>query len=747
MAYIRKNAWVGFKIIIIALLFFTLHYLFDAYVNLYRDQFSNQIEHTFAHSNHLESKLEQHELVINIIAQQLLSIEDLRAKEVTKLIDSIVLADESMSAFAIIGRNGDILNHESKTDVPENFNMLTRPETKESFTATLNSPNIVLGHTYFGVQFNEYVWPIRKAIRDTSGHTKFVVSSVIDLRDAFNFKSEGVKSLNDTYVYRGNDLHFQIAPKQLFTLESVYAKPMPESYQRRLSEKEYFPWCRNCTMPNTADYFEFQNGNEVSLIASIYLPQYDLYLNTEVDKAMLTQKFWHTAYGVLTVFFCSVLIIYMLFSKLSKAEEARRSQLTFQAQHDYLTKAKNRFALEVDLGKPKDKKQFFLLIIDLDFFKRFNDDNGLEQGDKLLISLVNRINASLKDIDGTVYRYSGDEFILIIKTKEQIDNLCQEILYEATNASIEHGRGNENLTASIGIASYPKDGEKLEDLKFSANLALLKAKKKKGCYVVFNKDLKNTYMDERRLELHLERSVINNEIYLKYQPQIDRKGKVIGVEALARWNSNVLGEVAPDKFISKAESNGYIFELGEFIINKALLDMRKICQVHRVTLSINISIRQISEDSFFEKIQHAINFVNFDPSLLILEVTESVFSQDLAKIKSTLHQVKNLGVKLSIDDFGTGYSSLYLMKELPLDELKIDKVFVDNIINEDLRSIKLLSQIISMAKVFDFNVVAEGVENKRQIDLLHSLGCDLFQGYYYSKPLDLNKIDFLRHYS
>jgi len=292
------------------------------------------------------------------------------------------------------------------------------------------------------------------------------------------------------------------------------------------------------------------------------------------------------------------------------------------------------------------------------------------------------------------------------------------------------------IGASVGIAKYPDHGDTLDMLLRASDIAMYEAKKYKNSVRLFVPFMQEGYLNRVNVEHTLRKALAKNELYMVYQPQMDHEGKIYGVEALVRWQSEELGLVPPDKFIPIAEASGLMPELGHFIIHTTLKEMKALQLSLGVTFqtSINISIKQFMEENFLEKLTRELESAKLMHVSLCLEITESLFIEDIDYILPLLQTIHDMGLHISMDDFGTGYSSLSILRKLPIDELKIDKSFVDAILN-DITAEKMVQNIISIGKNLDLAIVAEGVETKEQDALLKTLGCDRFQGYLYAKPL------------
>lgn len=276
----------------------------------------------------------------------------------------------------------------------------------------------------------------------------------------------------------------------------------------------------------------------------------------------------------------------------------------------------------------------------------------------------------------------------------------------------------------------------------AADIAMFEAKKESNSMRVFNPQQLDHYLRHSRIEQLLRQALQNNEIFMHYQPQVDVLGRLYGVESLVRWQHPELGFVPPQEFIAVAESSGLITTLGNFIIERSLSEMAELCRKLNMDLSvsINLSVRQLSEPGLLDHLVHEACRHNFPKNRIVLEITESLLIQDMEEVQATLQALHHEGFKISLDDFGTGYSSLAVLRQLPLDEIKIDKSFVDDILN-DQTALKMVKNIIAIGKNYETVVLAEGVETQAQLECLRDCGCDLFQGYHFSRPLSSAALD------
>jgi len=415
-----------------------------------------------------------------------------------------------------------------------------------------------------------------------------------------------------------------------------------------------------------------------------------------------------------------------------------------QAYYDTLTELPNRAFLHEYFEKnlavaQREKKKLAVLFMDLDHFKYINDTFGHDVGDEVLKILSSRFNSITRKSD-MISRLGGDEFVIIYNNYTSMENLllyANRLIDLATQECIV-GEHSFLLSISIGISIYPEHGHEAVTLMKHADTAMYKAKEMGRNNIQFYDITMGKVVSEEMAMLNSIRSAIDNgEFFLVYQPQIDAKTlSLIGAEALVRWNSKDFGLLYPDTFIPISESTGMILPLGEWILLEACKQQVQWKKEYGVSIKIavNVSIRQFQHKRFIETVQKCIQESAIEPDKLELEITEGISMKDVNKSLTILQELKKLGVSLSIDDFGTGYSSLAYLKKFPIDRLKIDKSFVlDSLKTKDDRV--LIQTIITIAKGLGIESVAEGVEDMEHVELLKKLSCDIFQGYYFDKPL------------
>jgi len=430
--------------------------------------------------------------------------------------------------------------------------------------------------------------------------------------------------------------------------------------------------------------------------------------------------------------------------KLAQAFDERTLSLQYEVEHDSLTSLPNRVLLLDRLNQAlkhykQNKNKLALLFIDLDHFKEINDSLGHTIGDALLKRVSNTIKNIIKDED-TVARLGGDEFVVLIESinsTEEIISITQEIM----NAFQKTQNVNEYLlfvSCSIGISVYPNDGITSEELIKNADAAMYKAKENgRNNFQFYSKELTQRAMDRLDTELELREAIKEEDFEVFFQPQIDLKTEeIIGVEALVRWIHPTKGMIPPIKFIPLAEEIGIIESIDKIVMKKAMTNFVELQKegYSLNSLSLNVSMIQISSATFIEDMKELIETTGIDAKSVIIEITETQMMKDVNKTIRTLWQLRELGMTIAIDDFGTGQSSLSYLKKLPINKIKIDQSFIRDIL-VDKDDLALTKAIIAISKSLNMEIIAEGLEEKEQIDILVNEGCYEAQGYYYYKPL------------
>lgn len=421
-----------------------------------------------------------------------------------------------------------------------------------------------------------------------------------------------------------------------------------------------------------------------------------------------------------------------------------RNDLEFMAYHDSLTGLPNRARLNQRLELAAvEGNHFGLMFMDLDFFKSINDTLGHVVGDALLLEVASRILSAVRN-DDLVARIGGDEFAIIVTNLKQDADLAIMAKKIADRLADPFNIEGINffVTASIGVASYPKDSESVEDLVKYADTAMYEAKKNgRNSYQFYTPEFTENAMEHLAIATALRYAIEKDELSLLFQPKVDiSSGEILGAEALLRWHGSVLGQIMPDKFIPIAEESGLIIEIGAWVL-RASCEAAKQLNQHReipLNVAINVSSKEFAGNHFIQNLEECLRETGCHPEWITLEITESLLLEDSNKALDKLVKIDQMGITLSIDDFGTGYSALAYLNKFPIRQVKIDRSFVTDIIDNQ-NSALLIKAIIAMADSLNKELVAEGIETKEQAMLIQAYGCHQAQGYLYSKPVAFNE--------
>ncbi|MCP0913973.1 EAL domain-containing protein [Legionella sp. 27cVA30] len=489
------------------------------------------------------------------------------------------------------------------------------------------------------------------------------------------------------------------------------------------------------------------------IVTAIYLM---LLSSTQYDSA------YNIAYFLkIIVYFIpfSCLIINYVFSynavlEAQKNLKISEGQLKYLAAHDPLTNLFNRREFENLLAKTvahaaRHDQAFVLFVIDVDNFKSINDSLGHTHGDHFLKQFSAQLSSLTRKGD-ILSRIGGDEFTLIsrgLKTPSAARKLAERIIQGLHTAYPVYGKLLTS-SVSIGIAIFPGDGKTAEELLKNADIAMYSAKKSgKNTYRFYTEKLSHLQTREAEIESYLRTALKNDEFSLYFQPKYNLISReIIGAEILLRWHNATLGEIAPDEFIPVAENTGLIVNIGVWVLKKTCEKAQTWAEKYKRNLlfSINVSPVQFENRDFFPNLEKTLRNYNYPAAFLDLEVTESLVMRNDVFITEGLRQIDKLGVHISIDDFGMGYSSLSRLKSLPIDTLKIDKLFVSDIQNEQDKVI-VIDTIIKLAQELEMNIVAEGIETEAQLNYLIARKCYFGQGFYLSKPLTADNFEALAY--
>lgn len=425
-------------------------------------------------------------------------------------------------------------------------------------------------------------------------------------------------------------------------------------------------------------------------------------------------------------------------SERKRAEEI----ISFQAYHDQLTHLPNRVLfkdrLELAIAQAQRRNgALAVMFIDVDRFKLVNDTFGHAEGDALLRAIAARLSATLRRGD-TLARLGGDEFTVLlpdIARPEDAEVIARKVL-EAISPPIGLSKGQFRATVSVGIALFPRDGSSAEELTRHADVAMYQVKRSgKNAYRFFDPDLNTRHRDRIALENDLRNALVRNEFELHYQPQVSVvQRRIVGVEALLRWQHPVLGPISPATFVQVAEEVGLIGEISAWVLEQACAQVAewRRAGIEAPRMSINLSAHDFHRSNIVASITDCLERHALRPGQFEIEITESIMMNDTAGVTAKLQELRSSGISVAIDDFGTGYSALAYLQKFPVSTLKIDRSFVRDL--EGPMTNPIIAAITGIARGFELELVAEGVENEEQARALRALGCDVMQGYLFARP-------------
>jgi len=481
-------------------------------------------------------------------------------------------------------------------------------------------------------------------------------------------------------------------------------------------------------------------------------------LVTQIDQSELdamTSVIKKEMLVFILIFSIIAVLIMILISSYKKKQDEK---LLYSATHDSLTRLPNRrFVfnfLEYILANTKRKKsRGAVFFMDLDNFKFINDSYGHEVGDFVLVEVSQRLKSLVREND-ILARLGGDEFLVIVNSfthLQELDVIAQRIVKRVCEPIKDKKNDKEyQVGVSIGISVFPDDSYDAKELLQFADTAMYKTKAKgRNSYTYYSKEMTQHSINSARVESELKRAIENDELLVHYQPQIDiRTNTIVGVEALVRWMHPQDGLIMPNNFIPIAEESQLIFEIGKWVTRKACTDFKswKEAGYNLEYVAVNMSSKQLGCKECSQYIKSLLKDLDFNPEWLELEITENTLIENFDRVMENIEMFKKMGISFSIDDFGTGYSSLSYLKSLKISTLKIDREFIKDIL-VDKDDFSIVKAVITMGHSLNYTIIAEGAESKEVVNLLRELGCDMVQGYYYSKPLgEMQLLDFMDTY-
>ncbi|WP_286336636.1 bifunctional diguanylate cyclase/phosphodiesterase [Hydrogenimonas cancrithermarum] len=745
----KKNLWTLFNTLAIIGFFLLLLIGYAQYRNSLEKFRTELVYLSKAAQSTTLHYLMQQEMLLDLLGSEITrSGRTVRREHLQALFDRLMKINPAIAGFAISDPDGNVYIVSSNNDPEKIPNLKQQPESRQTFLEALDSQYMVPGRVYYLNAIDTWILPLRKAIRTQDGKVLAVISIGLKLDDAITIWKEQVKSNTILSIVLDKSWYrIYQSDKPASRYPRFYNRPLDTERIDKIEEalfRENGMHLEDLRKSDRCALITFPSFlHEKELISWYYLPRYRLWIHYHLPFRHVVSELLPAWRNILILYFIVLAIVFYLFRTIDTIEKKRTRELLHQALHDRLTDLPNRIFLQRAIRNwiYPDAPPFAICFIDLDNFKNINDRMGHHYGDLILVEVAKRLKSTLSK-NTLLIRHGGDEFILLLPEcrQESLAKIAGEII-ESVSKPMQIGKTVFTLGVSIGISCYPDNGEELFELLSAADIAMYTAKKRKNSFAFFSTEFKALRDRNSIIEQELRSALEKEEFYVVYQPQIDRNGDLHGVEALIRWESKKLGNVPPDRFVQIAEESGLMPKIGHFVLKKSLEEignLQKQCDIN-FFVSINVSIRQFHENDFTGKLLEEIQETGFDPSRIVIEITESLFIEELEQIVRLLQEIKTKGVRIALDDFGTGYSSLSLLKKLPIDELKIDKSFIDTLLTEK-ESEAMVNAIITLGKNLGFDIVAEGVEERRQYTWLVEKGCDLYQGYLFAKPMRIDKL-------
>lgn len=647
------------------------------------------------------------------------------------LVEQMMAINTWMAGFGLARPDGQLLLVSRVPPGRPLPNLMAREASRSGFEDALSRQDMVIGRTYFFPLLERWLIPVRLALRDAKGEVSLVMTAGINIDAAtamwniIDFR-ESIRAGMQVILVRDDGFVQLQLPARIAQREHLYAEPLGTGPMPLEPSDIDDPWMR---------------GHLARVRPLERLPMASV---ATVSPQEVRAAYFEAMFVPLTLFIAAQTLGWLFYRYLRRNQEAYERHLIHHATHDALTTLPNRLLLadrvNQDIARARrNRTHVAVMYVDLDQFKRVNDSFGHKVGDRLLRACAERLRQILRDGD-TVGRLSGDEFLVVFPDLAEADRargLAARIIEEFHRPFNLAGRELFS-TASIGVALYPHDGDDADQLLQNADAALYQAKADGRNSFCFFEPRHNAATARRILvESALRSAIDKQELRVVYQPKAGGESlKWEGAEALLRWESGTLGTVSPAEFIPVAEETGLIDQLGWFVIDKVLEDLHwmRECMID-FGVAVNVSVRQFRDPEFIPQLLTRLRASGVPPGLLELEVTESIMAESIPQ----LGKLRDAGLRLAIDDFGTGFSCLSYLKRLPVTTLKLDREFVRDL-EVDSADKALVTAMLAIAREFDLETVAEGVETDGQLAFLRAQRCSQIQGYLLGEPMPIDAL-------
>ena len=596
-----------------------------------------------------------------------------------------------------------------------------------------NTTAYTISRKQYGMGIKQGYFPFRHTVKDSSGNPLFVIQAALSAESAAMLWSDLPLLPESRIGLIRNDGYIQML-WPIEESEQLFNTPQSGAMMQAIHS--------NPGMTSGAYEGESEMGNSLRVGAYSHLPNATMAAFVSVPKKLIMLRWWEHNYPILLSFLVYLGAISAIAFKLTGMEQQHTHDLLAQSRKDPLTGLPNRIAIDEMLAREiardrRDKSHSAILYLDLDKFKDINDKLGHASGDRLLERIALRIQTSLREED-VLARLGGDEFLVLLPNSdaEKASFVAQRII-ELFSIPFQLSSQEIVISTSIGICLFPDNHNDSGTLLQDADIAMYEAKRQgRNCFVFYRQELGEHIRQRLQLKHDLLRALEHQEFFLHYQPLIDMaSGQIVGAETLVRWMDPQKGLRNPADFIPFAEETGVILELGEWVLKTACKEAQSWAERgFELYIAVNLSTRQFQDPDLIAKVNHALAHAGLPHSKLELEITESASMLDPEASIQVMDELKALGIKLAIDDFGTGYSSLAYLKRIPANIIKIDRSFVNGVLN-DQDDLAIVRAILLLGSSLGKHCLAEGIESAEQFEILNGLGCEFGQGYWMSRPI------------
>ncbi|MES9827780.1 MAG: EAL domain-containing protein [Candidatus Thiodiazotropha sp.] len=703
------------------------------------------------------SQLNQLESLLKTLSHRLYDIGLDNEEALKNAMGEFHAGNQSITAYGISTPDGKMILNSMNLDNERLPNLLHTPETRETYLKTLESDSMVLGRTYFYGPLKQWIIPFRYALRDRQGAPLAVISLAIDVENennpwAIGYEAEGYEvsitkqnTNNDGYYSQYTYPESQL-PRSNKT-QSFYSAPYPEDViiqsKQRIVESAGMSF--DAFMATETPVHYIYSGNEDWLEVISYSNKHEIYTAVGKNNSYISHSIYYAyaKYSVLFLLFNTVL--FFIIRYIDQIQNNSRRTLKHQASHDNLTNLPNRYYLADQFNiwrKNANNSSYSVIFLDMNNFKYINDYYGHSIGDRVLQILAKRLENCTSD-NTLAIRQGGDEFIILtpFNSAEKLKTFSEYLSNKLRDRIVVDGI-LFSLSGSIGIAASNQPDQPLEDLMKKADIAMHSAKNEHADYAFFTEELQQINDKRTLMQEAMQQALDKGEMHMVYQPQVHAiDGQFHGAEALIRWTNPSLGTVSPADFIPLAEGSKLINNIGNFVIDTVFREISHIQSISKpFQISINVSIRQLRDVNLCRYLVGKASEYDIKPSNVTLEITENVFIDDFDQIQHVLMQIKREGFKVSLDDFGTGFSSLSVLNKLPIDEIKIDRSFIQHIDSANYCN-SFIESIVHIGHSLSIPTLAEGIENEEQALSITACGCDLIQGYFFAKPMNKDQLE------